>query len=525
MSVEWIGVSRISANSSDPANKQQTFAAFAVLLLMAVVLALPAALGPLRLNDSFWIDLVWIEQFASELGRGVMYPRWLPLSHGGLGSPVFFYYPPLAFYLASGFALIGLSSFMALIAAFAAATLLAGVSVYLWLKEQSRAALAGALLFMVAPYQLFNFYQRGAIAEFLATAIVPITLIGVRRMQKGRRGGAALTSLSYAALIMSHLPLALLASLFLIGPYVLINAWKSPVTLMRIGAAFGLGFAASAIYLVPAIALEPYRSSADLWTLHYLQPSTWNLWSAEAWSDQTYRAVLLVSAALAVPSVGLIVRNRSPWAIWAAICLAISVGAFPVIWTVPVLREVQFPFRLLPIAELAFVTAAALSARDRVPWLMIWVSFLLMAGFIIGAKPESANFGDRALRDVHPDVPENLPPGKRPYSWPSRWALEMGARHRQPQFDGRITVDPVFYFPAWQVRCESRIAETFPDPKTQLLAYEGQGCSRKLVRTRPERIGAFVSLAALLILVSLSLFPWLFGQHRSLRRESRPRNT
>ena len=524
MSVEWIGANRIGADGRGPRERQHTFVALGALLLVAAALALPAALGPVRLNDSFWIDVVWLEQFAQELGRGTIYPRWLPLSHGGLGSPVFYYYPPLAFYLASGFALAGLSTFSALIAAFAAASLLSGVSVYFWLRPQSRAALPAALLFMVAPYQLFNFYQRGAIAEFLATAVVPLVLIGIRRMLEERRGGAALAALAYAALVMSHLPLALLASLFLFAPYVVVKSWKSPLSALRIGAALALGLGASAIYLVPALALEPYRSSADLWTLHYLQPATWNLWSVEAWSDQTYRAVLLVSAALAVPSVGLVIRERSPWAVWAALCLAIGVGILPIIWEFPLLRFVQFPFRLLPIAEIAFVTAAALGARNRVPWLMIWASFLLMAAFIIAAKPESANFGDRVMREVHPDVPENLPPGKRPYSWPSKWALDIAAQHRSAQFDGRITRDPVFYFPSWEVHCGARKVSTFPDPGTELLAYEGRGCTRKLVATTPERVGAFVSLAALFLL-SLSLFPWSPGQRRSRRHETRLRNT
>lgn len=525
MSVEWIGSSRIGANSRDAARRKQSLFAFAALMLMAAALALPAAMGPVRLNDSFWIDLVWLEQFAAELGKGTVYPRWLPLSHDGLGSPVFYYYPPLAFYLGSAFALLGLKTFLALVAAFAAASLLSGIGVYLWLKPASRAALPAALLFMLAPYQLFNFYQRGAVAEYLATAIVPFVLIGIRRMLEGRRGGAAMVALAYAALVMSHLPLALLASLFLYMPYILIRARKTPLAMLRIGAALALGLAASAVYLVPAIALEPYRSSADLWTLQYLQPATWNLWSARAWSDQTYRAVLLVSAALAVPTVGLIIRERSPWAILALCCLAIGVGVVPLIWTLPVLRWVQFPFRILPLAELAFVTAAAVSPRDRVPWLMIWVSFLLMAGFIIGAKPESANFGDRVMREVHPDVPENLPPGKRPYSWPSKWALDIAAGHHRPEFDGKVTVDPVFYFPSWQVRCGGRLVGAFPDNRTKLLAYEGHGCSRRLVPTIPERIGAYLSLAALLVLLSLSFLPWSPGRRRSFRREILPRNT
>jgi hypothetical protein len=46
----------------------------AALFATALLLAVPAALGPVRLNDSFWIDLVWLDQFARELADGVLYP-------------------------------------------------------------------------------------------------------------------------------------------------------------------------------------------------------------------------------------------------------------------------------------------------------------------------------------------------------------------------------------------------------------------------------------------------------------------
>jgi hypothetical protein len=165
-----------------------------------------------------------------------------------------------------------------------------------------------------------------------------------------------------------------------------------------------------------------------------------------------------------------------------------------------------------------------LAPKDRVPWLMLWVTFLLAAGFIVGATPESAPSGD-VLRQYHPDVPENLPPGQRPYSWPSKWALRIAKTHRQPQFDGTTTVERVFYFPAWQVRCGGRAVPSSPDPQTQLLTYRGRGCSRSLIMTAPEKVGAVISLLALLALVSLLFSPSLLERRRSLRRESPLRNT
>ena len=167
MSFEWLGSRQISANAGEASGRFRGRAVAAILVATAMLTSLPAAFGPVRLNDSFWIDLVWLEQFAREMGNGSLYPRWLPLSHDGLGSPVFYYYPPLGFYLASAFALTGIGTYLALIGAFFAAMLLSGAGVYLWLKDQTQRPWVGALLFMIAPYHLFNFYMRGALLALL----------------------------------------------------------------------------------------------------------------------------------------------------------------------------------------------------------------------------------------------------------------------------------------------------------------------------------------------------------------------
>ena len=66
---------------------------------LATLLLLPALFSPTMLRDSFWIDWVWSDQFTTELAKGHLYPRWFPLANGGAGSPTFYFYPPLAFYV------------------------------------------------------------------------------------------------------------------------------------------------------------------------------------------------------------------------------------------------------------------------------------------------------------------------------------------------------------------------------------------------------------------------------------------
>jgi hypothetical protein len=485
------------------------FLPLAAIVGAALVLTLPAALGLTRLNDSFWIDWVWLDQFAREFGRGVIYPRWLPLSHAGLGSPVFYYYPPLAFFAASPFVLGGMSSYGALLATFGAAYALSGAAMYWWLKPQSRHPLAGAFAFMVAPYHAFNFYNRGAIAEFLATAILPLVLAGLWRMKHRKRGGFALTAVAYAALIDTHLPLALLASVFLIGPILLLEGYKSPKDIAPAVVALAIGIALAAIYWIPAIFLEPYRDSAKLWADPVLQPSNWTFWNPAFAGSPAYVAVLVIGAALAIPLVGLVVRQRSGWAAFGLLCVALAIGVIPVLWSLPLLRSVQFPFRLLPVAEFALATAVARAAWRPQALAVALAPLLAISGFIMTEPPAEQGVSKADVELSHADVPENLPPGNRPYSWPSRWALQIAAAHPSAQFDGRMTVEPVFYFPAWQVRCEGRVVRTFPAPGTQLLAYAGRGCSRTLVVTRAERIGTALSLIALLLLVTLQLIPAL----------------
>ena len=486
------------------------------IIALAAVMTLPAALGPVRFNDSFWIDWVWLDQFAREVGHGSLYPRWLPLSHGGLGSPAFYYYPPVSFYVGSVFVLAGASVYHGIVGVFFVAALLAGGGMYWWLKDNAPRPLLGALIFVAAPYNAYNFYQRGAQAEFFAMALLPFVMLGLRRLNEQQKGGFALAALAYAALIATHLPLALLASLFLFAPYTAVMAWRRPASLGRFAAALTTGIALSAIYLLPALLLEPHRDAASLWGQRFYQPANWSVWSAAALRLRPALWSLLIAWALCVPLIVLAVRERSRWAMLGILAVMLAIGIVPGLWSLPLLKSVQFPFRLFPVADFALAAAIASSRLRSGFILLLTAPMLALSAFAISA-PRSIEWVTLPVaRTLHPDVPENLPPGNRPYSWPSRWALEIAAAHRQPQFANGTTVEPVFYFPAWQVSCRGRQVSTFPDPDTQLLSYRGERCIRTLGWTAAERIGAAVSLAALLALLVASLI----GRTRRTRARS-----
>jgi hypothetical protein len=471
---------------------------FLAIALLALLLMLPAMLSPVKLHDSFWIDWVWTDQFARQLRAGLLYPRWLPASHDGLGAPVFYYYPPLAFYPAGLLAALGLTPYAAILAAFGLAFAGAGAAMYRWAAGWTNHPLAAALLFMAAPYHVADVYGRGALAEACAIALIPLLALGLKRVADGR--GPVLLAIAYAAIIATHLPLALLASLFLVAPYALILAKGRPRALPAFAAPLALGIGLSAIYLVPALALERYRDAAVLWSDPLLRPDHWLV----IYGGATGMALisLKVIAVVALPALFMAVRWRSAWARYAIICCLIVAGLLPFLWSLPLIRSVQFPFRALPFAEFGLATAIALAPRGegRIAALLALPALALSATFLLAPAPQGPPVTLELLARRHPDVPENLPPGPRPYSWPSRWALDLAARHRAPARRGEVTVEPLFYFPAWRVSCAGGPVETFPDPATGLLAHRGEGCVARLGWTGAEKAGAAISLLALLLL-------------------------
>lgn len=463
--------------------------AAAAIVVMTALLMSPALASPPMLHDSFWIDVVWTDQFAAELGSGNPYPRWLPDSHGGLGSPVFYYYPPLAFYLSGAFQLLGLSPYGAVLATFAAAFALAGAGAYLWLGQRTASPLLGALLFMAAPYHALDFIWRGAQGESLAIAILPILAIGLRRIAEGR--GGTLAAISYAALIMSHLPLALLTSLFFIVPYMLYH--RVHLAHFSLAAALGLGLAA--IYLGPALSLDPWRESARLYAMDMLRPSYWTMWSGNG-SDSAVRSIWFLEAVLALALAAAWALGRCRWALVGLAVIALAAGILPGLWQLPLLEKVQFPYRALPIAELALAGAIA-----RLDWrraLGIALIPLALTATFHRAPTQSA----RTLADfleAHRDVAEYLPPGANRGGSDFPTPDELGVRARLPPQHPGWKVEPTFYFPAWTCA----VAE----PRTKLVMHR-PGCTPRLERLWIERTMAALSALSLLILAALSFTAW-----------------
>jgi hypothetical protein len=440
----------------------------------ALLLLLPALVRAPMSNDSFWIDWVWADQFNAALRGGVLYPRWLPQSHGGLGSPVFYFYPPLAFYVSGAAGLVGLSTYSSVLAAFGLAFAGSGYAMYQWLTNWAKHPLLGAILYMIAPYHLLDFYERGAQAESLAVVLIPLIALGLRDKRP------FLLAISYAGLILTHLPLALLASLLLIFPYVLYLRlsvlWAGAVVLTGVGLA--------SAYLVPALALAPYRDAGMLWADPAFQPENWGVWSWASLGPAPGARIMILCIVLSmIPPIALISRQR-PLALYSVACCALAVGLIPGFWQLPLLTQVQFPFRILPLAEFAIITGIARLEWSRPIWAVVAIPALSLSTITLVTEPKKGQLTIAQLAAVHPDVPENLPPGSRPYSWPSQWALDLAKMHPGSRF----------YFPS--LDCREK-----PDPTTKLVFR----CTGRITLTAAEKAGLILSLLASFLMIAAAV--------------------
>ncbi|HZU50482.1 MAG TPA: hypothetical protein VE968_01260 [Sphingomicrobium sp.] len=454
--------------------------AYPFLFILAVILVLPSNAARPLLHDSFAIDWVWADQFTSELARGILYPRWLPNSDGGLGAPVFYYYPPLAFYVSAVFGLLGLSTYASIIATFAAAFFGSGIACWHWLKGHCSQPLLGAAFFVVAPYHLLDYTVRGALAESVAIGLIPVVAIGLRRIAE-RRGGKILTAISYGAMIGSHLPLALLVSVFLIAP----TALAARRQMVHVATAAALGIALSAVYLVPALALEPFHDVGQLYRTPNLQTAYWAVYNGH-WSDPTFTMVMFIIVSILFAAALPALRRRDGWAQYSMAMALLVSGIIPLLWSMPLLQKVQFPYRALPLAEFGLATALArLPRRELLAKLFFLLPLLLSIMIVPGFHIPGDNLA--RLRTLHPDVYEYLPRGvmKRGQT-KARLADILAARVPPPKVAGMVVEDH-FYFPSWS--CGEA------EPRTQLLIHS-KTCHPRLVLTKPEKLGLFVSIVA-----------------------------
>jgi hypothetical protein len=343
-------------------------------------------------DTSFHIN--WWLEYAKHLHDGSLHPQWAELAYRGYGEPAFVFYPPLSLYL--GGILTWLLPFRLVLGAYVWLVMaLAGFSFYYLCREflDARAALLGAVVYVLNPYHLLEVHARCSMAELLVSASLPLLLLAIYRLRNVGRGKIGVAAVLFAMVALSNIPLAVVtaygAFAFMAGLTLARKSGVAPV--MRLAAAGVLGAGLAGFLLLPAW----YERRWVLASVHAAVPPEAQLvrfstphghW---AWALAGVEAVLIVLGTVAWSLCRKMKEQDAFWAFTAlfATSVVMVLPLSAMIWRfAPALVYVQFPFRWLGVMGLAmsfFVAAAVQQSGKGLVFAagVLAVSVAVLAGF------------------------------------------------------------------------------------------------------------------------------------------------
>jgi len=238
-----------------------------LLLIVTLVLGYPLVCKGYLNGADLRIHLLWTQQFLRSLHSGYLYPQWVNDINLGCGDPSFIFYPPLTFFIAGLLNLFIKEVMVLLSISVLLGLFLSGVTMYVFCRVllEKIPALLASVAYMALPYHLFDLYARSALAEHWAFVWLPMICFFAVNIRKKPVVHSMGLSVAYGALVVTHLPTALLFSLFLslFFLFLFLEDRNKKFFLFRIGAiGFGLGF--SSLYLIPALFEQKFVNIVDI---------------------------------------------------------------------------------------------------------------------------------------------------------------------------------------------------------------------------------------------------------------------
>lgn len=384
--------------------------------------------------------------FCEELREGAIYPRWLAGANRGYGSPVMFYYPPLAAYVVAAFKPFAGNLLLAITLSCALSMMMSGVSMYLFSVTMlpRTASAAAAVLYMAAPYHFFDLWRGSALSEYWSFVWIPLVLAAISRIAAGAGWRAsAYLALSYGLLLLTHVPASLIVTAIL--PVYVLALTRDKRKLVKVVAGVILGGGISAVFLVSVLFETKYvhidRVLENAYASSFLFEDFRAIWtnllsggnypSREAYVPEANLVGIGLALLLILVSVTLMIEWRSVRkvssrtatvrAVWlvAIVSLLMTTRITAPLWSaLRPLQYLQSPIRWLVPATAATILLAAIalqaagSARGRrivyaVPLCAAIVLNISISAHVATQRPAVPAQLENRLRQR--DVPEYAP--------------------------------------------------------------------------------------------------------------------
>jgi hypothetical protein len=542
-----------------------------IIIIAGVIISFPSIVFgfPDGGHDSIF-HLTWFKLFSEQLWAGEFYPRWLINENGGLGGPVFFYTPPLSYYVTSilspffkndpfGWQQLGISAVLGLIAS--------GITAFLWVRSitNDKTAVISAIFYMNMPYHVtIDLYERAAFNEFWAFVWMPLILYFFNNIRKGQKSAILGMAVSYALLIMTHIPTALIFSIIPIAYlFININPSSHRNAIFSTVVAMILGISLSAIYLIPALSTQGY--------VHLEDPGNWSRYMRHFMFTQLIPSwifmleltlivvgmMVLVSCAVFIYLSNSGVKLKQEFLFWVVIGIMsifmMTPLSRPVVEIFPIISRIQFPWRFNTMLVLAATPIVGISIFSlRKPYtrpiiMALTISALLVTSWLginIWQGIQETTREDRKLFN------EKILAGSFEGPTRPRWApgnlqeiaanvdrinIERGVgkieitrwKPRDIKFsvnsiDGLALSVGQLYYPGWTAHITGEPCCLWVQPceSTGLITFYVPGgdheISLRLLTSTQEFIGQMISASSLIIIILLAIWLSVSNYRKSL---------
>lgn len=448
--------------------------------------------------------------FYHSLSEGHLFPRWADGIANGYGGPILMFSYSFPYYIASVFRFLGFSLIDSIKLLMAVCAIGSGVGMYVWLRQHGNttAALAGAMLYVLAPYRITDIYARGSISEQTAFLVVPFVLLAIHRVwQRPTIRSFSLFTIAHAVLILTHPFFVIMFSSFFLfySLYLLFQRYNARC----IGILFSgvlVSFALTSYYILPLTYESKYthydispfngRTFYDQYnSMERLIMPVWFFYGKYGEPEYITYQVGVLHWTLFLGSLAILYHmymNRHyrffPFLLFGIAAFLLSLFfmlplSYSIYAVLRPLQQIQFPWRFLSLSvtSLAVVTAASIAYTRR------WAKQSVFAIFIVACilylpyanGHRYTDKGDHYYREQFETNTEG--PGTQP-----RWAAGPEHYVRRSQFaeivsgsgnisflsrtstrhqytveatESAIIVDNTFYFPGWVVTVDNKPTE------------------------------------------------------------------
>lgn len=340
--------------------------------------------------------------YYKEITAGQFPVRWSGSLNYGYGVPVFNYYYPLPAMVAVPFIAAGFSLGLVLKISFALTYLLAGIFMYIFAKEffeDEKVAFFVTIMYQFAPFRLVEMLVRGNIGTLYSYALLPLLLFTVVKLYKKTTYiHFIIASVVTSLLIMSH---NLIGFIYfsITGLFVLFNL-KNYKKWIPIFGSMICGIFLTSFFIFPAILEQKYTNgyvyTKDLFYDHFptlvqlFTPNFFNIQSLRVAEVSVQIGIIHASSLLFI--VFLLFKNKlqDKWKkfIWFLLGLSVLTILFmnsitkPIWENIHILRQFQYPWRLLSVIVVTTALASALVV-NKLPIFKNKIYYALLIIFVV----------------------------------------------------------------------------------------------------------------------------------------------